>query len=366
MPEEITRRLATIIMADVVGYSRMMGGDERGTYTRVQRLVREVIEPTIADHRGRLIKQMGDGFLAMFDSPVEAVRCAIVIQQSIVGRNIEVPSDQALRLRIGINLGDVIVEPDDIYGEGVNIAARLEQLAEPGQIFISGGVYEQVRYKLVVGYQSLGERRVKNIHEPVPTYRVLPDPVSVTKATQKRRQGWRVWLLAGLGGIAGLGVAGVAVWMIGQRSMSLLAPPSEPQSVIPMTMQTPTPTTQPQRAPERSAAIEPSAEPDRNSLPISPEAAVVPARPAPMGAPMPSVSEPQMVPIPGGSFQMGSTNDASEQPVHRVTVPAFLLSKFPVTVGQWRPCAAAKACSYTPSGDNDAPVTNVSWDDAMQ
>src|SRR3978361_1854641 len=190
MAEDITRRLAAIVMADIVGYSRLMGADERGTHQRVQRLMRELIEPTIAEHRGKLVKQLGDGFLSLFDSPVEAVRCAIIIQQSMVSRNLEVPSEQAMRFRIGVNLGDVIVEPDDVYGEGVNVAARLEQLAEPGNILISGGVYEQVRYKLVCGYQSLGDQKVKNTLEPTATYRVLPDPDSVRNAT--RRPGYNV------------------------------------------------------------------------------------------------------------------------------------------------------------------------------
>ena len=147
----------------------------------------------------------------MFDSPVEAVRCAIVIQQSMVGRNLELPDGQWIRFRIGVNLGDVIVEPDDIYGEGVNVAARLEQLAEPGNIYISGGVYEQIRYKLVCGYQSLGDRKVKNILDPVPIYRVLPDPAALAKAAR----GGRVRLgLLGAGTIiaVGIGAGGWYLW----------------------------------------------------------------------------------------------------------------------------------------------------------
>src|ERR1700726_1187390 len=183
-PEGPLRRLASILAADISGYSRLMELDEEGTYARVIRQRRELIEPTLAEHHGKLIKYTGDGFLAMFDSPVEAVRCAIVIQQSMVGRNLELPNTQWIRFRIGVNLGDVIVEPDDIYGEGVNVAARLEQLAEPGNIYISGGVYEQIRYKLVCGYQSLGDRKVKNILDPVPIYRVLPDPAALAKAAR--------------------------------------------------------------------------------------------------------------------------------------------------------------------------------------
>ena len=154
----------------------------KGTHARVKRHRRELIDPTIIEHHGRLVKSTGDGFLAMFDSPVEAVRCAIVIQQSMVGRNAALPREQWIQYRIGVNLGDVIVEPDDIYGDGVNIAARLEGIADPGDLFISGGVYEQIKHKLVCGYQSLGDRQVKNITDPVRVYRVLPDPAAVIKA----------------------------------------------------------------------------------------------------------------------------------------------------------------------------------------
>src|SRR6266567_4183838 len=138
-PEGPPRRLAVILAADIVGYSRLMGGDEEGTHARIKRQRRELIDPTIAEHHGRLIKNTGDGFLVMFDSPVEAVRCAIVIQQSMIGRNAAVSRSQWILYRIGVNLGDVIVEADDIYGDGVNVAARLETLAEPGSVYISGG-----------------------------------------------------------------------------------------------------------------------------------------------------------------------------------------------------------------------------------
>ena len=176
------RRLAAILAADISGYSRLMSIDEEGTHARLKRHRRELIEPTIAEHHGRLVKNTGDGFLAIFDSPVEAVRCAIVIQQSMVGRNAALARDQWMLYRIGVNLGDVIVEADDIYGDGVNIAARLEGIANPGDLYISGGVYEQIKNKLVCGYQSLGDRRVKNITEPIRVYRVLPDPAAVIKA----------------------------------------------------------------------------------------------------------------------------------------------------------------------------------------
>ena len=145
---------------------------------------RELIEPSITEHHGKLINYAGDGFLAMFDSPVEAVRCAIVIHQGMVGRNTSLPREQWI-YRIGVHLGDVIVEPDGVFGDGVNIAARLEGIATPGDLFISGGVYEQIKNKLVCAYQSLGDRQVKNITDPVSVYRVLPDPAALSQA---RRQ----------------------------------------------------------------------------------------------------------------------------------------------------------------------------------
>ena len=183
---EPSRRLAAILAADISGYSELILLDEEGTHARVKRYRRELIEPAITEHHGRLVKTTADGFLAMFDSPVEAVRCAIVIQQSMVGRNAALPRDQWMLFRIGVNLGDVIVEADDIYGDGVNIAARLEGIAKPGELYISGGVYEQIKNKLVCGYKSLGDRKVKNITEPISVYRVLPDRAALVKARSGR------------------------------------------------------------------------------------------------------------------------------------------------------------------------------------
>jgi formylglycine-generating enzyme required for sulfatase activity/class 3 adenylate cyclase len=374
MSEASTRRLAAIMMGDIAGYSRLMGADERGTHTRVQRLLRELIEPTIAEHRGKMARIRGDGFLAMFDSPVEAVRCAIVIQQSMVGRNLEMPNDQWIRFRIGVNLGDVIVEPEDIYGEGVNVAARLEQLAEPGNIYISGGVYEQIRYKLVCGYQSLGDRKVKNILDPVPIYRVLPDPAALAKAARGGRM--RLGLLgAGTLIAVGIGAGGWYIWeRTGQEGLRTVvaAAPTMPGPALPSAASMPVPAPEPRVAPPAptppadAPAPAPIAAPEPAPA-AQQQAAAVPARPeaAPQDAPR-AIAEPDMVPIAGGSFKMGSGEDPSEQPVRGVTVAPFLMAKYPVTIRQWRDCARAKACSYAPTGDDDAPVSNVSWTDAQQ
>jgi formylglycine-generating enzyme required for sulfatase activity/class 3 adenylate cyclase len=376
------------MMADIVGYTRMMGANERGTHVRVQRLFRELIDPTIAEHRGRLIKTSGDGFLAMFDSPVEAVRCAIVVQQSMVGRNLELPDSQWIRFRIGVNLGDVIVEADDIYGEGVNVAARLEQLAEPGNIYISGGVYEQIRYKLVCGYQSLGDRKVKNIVDPVPIYRVLPDPAALARAT--RGGGIRRGLLgAGMIFVVGVGVA-IGGWYAWNRAANkpvqavaaATQSPAQPAMPLAAVFQVVTPEPPPARttsgatpplpvldAPPSPAAANsaPSANVQEAMLPAQTLGATVPP-PLPAKQPdaSPAVTEPEMIPIARGTFRMGSTEDSSEQPTHSVTVGPFLIAKYPVTVRQWRACVAAKACSYVPNGGDDAPVSNVSWADTQQ
>ena len=170
----MARRLAAIIAADVVGYSRLMGADEAGTLERLKSLRRELVQPKIAARGGRIVKLMGDGLLAEFPSVVEAVQCAVEIQKGIAERTLGLPGDQQIRLRIGINLGDIIIDGSDIYGEGVNIAARLESLADPGAICLSQQVYDQVATKLDCLYEDLGEQRVKNITRPVRVYRVRP------------------------------------------------------------------------------------------------------------------------------------------------------------------------------------------------
>ena len=164
------RRLAAVLAADVVGYSRLMREDETGTLDRLKSLRKELVQPTIRERKGRVVKLMGDGLLAEFPSVVEAVQCAVEIQQSMIRRETDLPDERRIRLRIGVNLGDIIVEGSDIYGDGVNVAARLEGLAEPGGICISGKVYEEVRNKLPTAFEDLGEREVKNIAEPVRVY----------------------------------------------------------------------------------------------------------------------------------------------------------------------------------------------------
>jgi class 3 adenylate cyclase/TolB-like protein len=168
----VDRRLAAILAADVVGYSRLIERDEAGTLERLKAHRKSFIEPLIAEHRGRIVKLMGDGALCEFGSVVDAVHCAVLVQQGMAEREADTPEDQRIRFRIGINLGDVILEDGDLYGDGVNIAARLEGLAEPGGVLISATAYDQVEGKLPLALAFAGEQRVKNIERSVRTYRI--------------------------------------------------------------------------------------------------------------------------------------------------------------------------------------------------
>ncbi|MGV7216100.1 SUMF1/EgtB/PvdO family nonheme iron enzyme [Bradyrhizobium sp. UFLA05-112] len=350
------RRLAAIIVGDIASYSRLMQADEEGTHVRVKRIERDLIQPSIVEHHGTLIKTTGDGFIAIFDSPVEAVRCSIVIQQNLVGRNATLPNHSRIEYRIGVNLGDVIVEPDDVYGDGVNIATRIEGIAEPGQVFISGAIYEQIKHKVVCGYESLGDRKVKNITDPVRVYRVLPDADAVGR-TRGRRENILLFLL----GLTLLVIASGVLWylLVQQRprlDQHAAAPPAAaPASPAPQSV----PTESGSMAPAPQAA--PVASPSPTAMPS----------PAPAPPPVPAqstaqVQEPEMIAIRAGSFAMGSNEDPTERPIHQVAIKPFAIGKYPVTVREWNECAAAKACGFTATGKDDAAVTNVSWTDAQQ
>ena len=177
------RRLAAILSADIVGYSRLIGLDEEGTLARVNAHRREFLEPTVAEHRGRIVKRTGDGALIEFISAVDAARCAIQVQRGMTQRNAGVPDNQRIELRIGIHLGDVIIEEGDIFGDGVNIAARLEGIAPSGGISISDDVYRQVRDKVDVQFQDIGEPKLKNILRPVRVYQYPSGAVTAASVT---------------------------------------------------------------------------------------------------------------------------------------------------------------------------------------
>jgi adenylate cyclase len=183
------RRLAAIFAADVAGYSRLIGADEEGTLERLKAHRRELIDPKIAEHQGRIVKTTGDGVLVEFASPVKAVRCAIEVQHGMLDRNADVPREQRIEFRIGINLGDVIVEEGDIYGDGVNVAARLEGIAEPGAVYVSRAVRDFVRDQPEIVLEDLGEKPLKNIAKPVRVFRIgTPDrAVGGPQAAVRRR-----------------------------------------------------------------------------------------------------------------------------------------------------------------------------------
>ena len=188
--ERVQRRLAAILAADVVGYSRLMSKDEAGTRARFNAHLDELIEPTITSRRGRIVKTTGDALLVEFASVVDAVECAAEIQKAMAECNADDQDDRRIEFRIGVNLGDVIIEGDDIHGDGVNVAARLEALAEPGGISVSGKVFDEVRGKLDLAFEDQGMQTVKNIAEPVRIYRIRIDGAAATReATESTNSG---------------------------------------------------------------------------------------------------------------------------------------------------------------------------------
>jgi class 3 adenylate cyclase/TolB-like protein len=223
------RRLAAILAADVAGYSRLMGADEEGTLARLKGHRRELVDPKIRDHRGRIVKTTGDGMLVEFASVVDAVRCAVEIQRAMLDREAEVDEDRRIRFRIGINLGDIIADGDDIFGDGVNVAARLEALAEPGGVCVSRTVRNQVRDRLPYSFEDLGEQSVKNIARPVRADAMRADAVAVTPlvplqpqayALHQRRNFHPVVIATIVITVAGMGLAG---WLWSDRGLRPLS-----------------------------------------------------------------------------------------------------------------------------------------------
>ncbi|MSP48465.1 MAG: adenylate/guanylate cyclase domain-containing protein [Alphaproteobacteria bacterium] len=174
------RRLAAIVAADVAGYSRLVGADEEGTLARLKALRRELVDPKIAEHSGRIVNTTGDGLLIEFGSAVDAFRCVLEIQRAMTSRESGLPENRRLAFRIGVNVGDIVVDGEDILGDGVNVAARLEQLAEPGGICISARAYEDVRGRLDLDVQDIGEQTLKNIERPIRVYRIAVHAAGAT------------------------------------------------------------------------------------------------------------------------------------------------------------------------------------------
>src|SRR6266478_3072358 len=176
--ERVERKLAAILAADIAGYSRLMGADEEGTLARLKTHRRQLIDPKITEHDGRIVKTTGDGLLVEFASVVDAVRCAAEVQRGMIDREPEVLDERRIRFRIGVNLGDIIAESGDIFGDGVNVAARLEALAEPGGICISRMVRDQIRDKLPYPFEDMGEQTFKNIARPVRVYALRSEAIA--------------------------------------------------------------------------------------------------------------------------------------------------------------------------------------------
>ncbi len=182
------RRLAAILAADVVGFTRLMGQDEVGTLNALKAHRKEFIEPKITEHNGRIVKLMGDGMLVEFGSVIDAVACAAAVQTGMVDRNTESSDKPQIMFRIGVNLGDVIIEGDDLYGDGINIASRLEGLAEPGGVCISGKVYEEVKGKLPLNFQDLGNREIKNVADPIRVYQIVQDQSGTAVSSEQEEE----------------------------------------------------------------------------------------------------------------------------------------------------------------------------------
>jgi adenylate cyclase len=232
---DVERKLTAILCADVYGYSRLMGGDEEATLVTLTGH-RKIIDRLIEQHHGRFVNSAGDSVLAEFASVVNAVECAVEVQTTLKAENASLPSDRRMKFRIGVNLGDVMVEGDQIYGDGINVAARLEGLAQPGGICISDTIHAQIRNKLVLNYQDFGAQRVKNIAEPVRVFRVLLEPetsaASSGQSTRVIRKHWRkgALSLAGLAFIAGIVVL-VQYLSLRAPSISASIPPGQPPSL---------------------------------------------------------------------------------------------------------------------------------------
>src|SRR3954466_2577106 len=199
--ERLQRRLTAILAVDTAGYSRLMGADEEGTLARLKAHRHALLDPKIDEHQGRIVKTTGDGMLAEFASVVDSLRCAIEIQRDMLGCNADLPQERRIEFRVGINVGDIIIDGGDIYGDGVNVAARLEGLAEPGGICVSGRVQEDARGKLEITFEDAGEQQLKNIAWPVRLYRIrtgsgVPIPPVIPRKPRAARSRLRVGLVA--------------------------------------------------------------------------------------------------------------------------------------------------------------------------
>jgi adenylate cyclase len=317
-PQSFKRKLSAIFMADVVGYSRLMGENEAATLKTLT-AYKGVMDGLIRQHRGRMVDAPGDAVLAEFSSVVDAVQCAVAVQKELEARNAELPENSRMRFRIGINLGDVIEEGEKIYGDGVNIAARLEALAEPGGICISKTAFDHIETKLPLGYEFLGEKAVKNIARPVSAYRVLLEPrvtVAGEIGEERIRPAWPKKAVVAGALVMFLAVISLAAWKYGffssqpaERiaSTSLQPPSTPPTKAAPSPPASPAPqtasplkvTSLPKEASQKRAGPSPKAAPP---TPTAPPAASAPpvsfaskAPAPPQTAPSPKTASPPQV-----------------------------------------------------------------------
>ena len=208
-PEGVRRRLAAVLAADVAGYTRLMETDEQATLAAWWAARQDIIDPAIGEHQGRIVKHTGDGFLAEFTTALDAVQCAISMQTALGERNADQPTDRRLDFRMGVNLGDIVVDDEDIYGDGVNISARIEALAEPGSVCVSGNIHEQVHKKLDVAFLDMGEKRVKHISEPIRVYRI-----ALGTGTAAAPRGRKRYVMSAVAAVLALLVTGaVMLWL---------------------------------------------------------------------------------------------------------------------------------------------------------
>jgi formylglycine-generating enzyme required for sulfatase activity/class 3 adenylate cyclase len=364
--QDIKRKLATILVADIVGYSRLTAHDEDWTI-RALGDFRNIVDEIIEGHDGRIFSTGGDSILAEFASPVEAVRAAVDFQEASRSRNLLQPRERQLRYRIGINLGDVMVRGNDLLGDGVNVAARLEGIAEPGGICVSGTVWDHINGKLSIGYVDIGEQSVKNIPRPVRAYHLRVDggageateAVPAARNSGATRQPPLAAMIAGGAAIVVIASA-VLAWQFWPRS----APPT-PMAAATAPAPKPAP---PAATPIQIPPAAPAAQPHATSTP----APAAPPQPAPAPQPAPTQTTanatppqtfrdcancPEMVVVPAGTFQMGappgenerfnvSINEANhDQPQHPVTfAKPFALAKFDVTQADF--AAFAKAANF--------------------
>jgi formylglycine-generating enzyme required for sulfatase activity/class 3 adenylate cyclase len=397
-------RLAAILCVDIEDYSRLFGIDEDDTGEHVERHRREVVVPSIVQHDGRVIEKTGEGFLAVFDNPLAAVRCAMAIRQVLIRRNTSLPRQPCIQCRVGIGLAHARDIADGIQGNGVTIAARLHSLAEPGTVYISGGVYERVKNRLGCGFRSLGVEKIEEMADPVRIYSVLPGSSAAARPV------WAGWMAYAIAIGVGLAIGGAVGWYrlhadnVAQVEKAPAAtlpsprPPRQPAVASVLPPEPPEPP-EPPKPPKPLAPVEPpvvAPAPARLPEPLSERGIAAPVLPqAPAAPPAATLAQaaaqlaavvkppplgaigayevfrecgecPEMVGLPGDTFAMGSNDDPTEQPVFRVTVPPFALGRRPVTVGEWKRCVAAKACAYEPSGEDEMPVHNLSWNDAQQ